>query len=592
MNNGTDIRLEKKQKIIKRLKRRLLPSVLAGFSLPITLFLYGPFDLYAQNSSELAFSLYDFLLPCILLTLFCGLVLSAIPLFLGKKIYPVYITVLFWASVMFFVQGSYLNFGISALEGDGVGESSVSLAAAIINAAIWILTLAAAIFLVVAFKKVRRKLRFIVSFGLALVLIMEATGVVAVSLSGDVYSRKNAEVISSNASGMPKLLTTDGLTTLSENRNVVVFIVDRFDAKYYKRAASQYPELLSELEGFTYYSDYTTLYARTYPSVVSILTEHENDYSESREDYMETAYENADSLKFMKESGYSVGIYSDSYYTYINASSMQDFTDNITAYTDYEITDRASLFGSMLAFSMYRYLPLSLKWTVSDMSTETFSDYVEFKSDDGQDKYVTDNNVVYKQVTETDFTLSDEYGRLNFIHIEGCHAPSEYDENFVKLDESVYNVDIGIKQSFKIINRYLLEMKRLGVYENSTVIITGDHANAERDKTPVEGARVTTLLVKESGKSAGEIAVNNAQACQYDLWATVFSSEGLKPPHENKGTAVFLLDENAERERKYVFHRYIDKDNAEELVYKIRGNANEFSNWELVSSKNIRGIYN
>ena len=271
---------------------------------------------------------------------------------------------------------------------------------------------------------------------------------------------------------------------------------------------------------------------------------------------------------------------------------MQDFTDNVTSYTDYEITDSASLFGSMLAFSMYRYLPLALKWTVSDMSTETFSRYVEFKSDDGQQKYVTDNKSVYEWVTESDFELSDEYGRLNFIHIEGCHSPSEYDENFVKLDESEYDTDIGMKQSFKIINRYLSEMKRLGVYENSTVIITGDHANAVRDKIPVEGARVTTLLVKESGKSTGEVSVNNSQVCQDDLWATVFESEGLENCPEQKGTAVFLLDENAERERRYVFHRYIDRDNAEELVYKICGNANDFSNWKLVSSKNIRGIYN
>ncbi len=591
MNSETDIRSEKRAKRIKRLKRRLLPSLLAGFLLPITLFLYGPFDLYAQNSAELVFSLYDFLLPCVLLTLACGLVLSAIPLFLGKKAYSVYIAVLFWATAMFFIQGSYLNFGITSLEGDGIGESAVSVSAVVVNSVIWLVTLAAVVFFVLKFKAVRKKLRFIVSFGLALVLVMEATGVAAVSIgNGEIYSRK--KIAAEQSDDVPRLLTNDGLTTLSSNKNVVIFIVDRFDTKYYREAAAEYPEIFSELEGFTYYSDYTTLYARTFPSVVSILTEYENDYSDKRTDYIKKAYENADSLRFMKEAGYSIGIYSDSYYTYTNASDMREFTDNVTSYTDYTVNDKAGLFGSMLTLSAYRYFPLALKGVASGISTETFSRYVDFKADEGQQKYTTDNKTVYEWVKNCDFKLSDEYGRLNFIHIQGCHSPNLYGADFEELDEQTYDTDVGMKQSFKIISRYLSEMKRLGVYENSTVIITGDHASAVRDKTPVEGARVTTLLVKESGKSSGATVTNTAEACQDDIWATVFESEKLEGYPECKGTAVFLLDENAVRERRYIFHRYIDSESAEEMTYRIKGNANVFSNWELVGSRYIRGIYN
>ncbi len=590
MDNGKIQNSENRNKAIKRLKRKIAPSLLAGFSLPVTLFLYGPFDLFAQNRAEFLFTLYDFLFPCLIITFICGVILSAIALLLRKTAYRVYTAVLFWASVMLFLQGSYLNFGYTALTGDGVTEAAPPWLV-VTNAVIWASTLAITIVCVLKLKSVRKNLKTIVSFGLALILFMECVGTVTVSFKDDVFANQEDILSQGNDSIGAKMLTAENLTTLSENNNVVVFVVDRFDSSYYKKIVSDAPELLSELDGFTYYSDNVSLYPRTFPAITYMLTGAEKSGDTDRLDYFKEAYQNADNLRYLNDNGYGINIYTADYYAYDNASVMAEYTQNVTSYTSMRITDKAQLIGSMIAFSAYRYFPFFLKGTVDFISTSSFSSLVEFSSDSDEEKYSTDNKKVYEQLTSEDFTLTNEAGRYTFLHIDGCHGPSKYDAQFNEVEGNNSNILDMATQSFAIINRYIREMKRLGVYDDATIVITGDHAAAISDSKPVEGARVTTLLFKSSGAVNTDIIENKAQACQEDIWKTIFASEGLDIPEGCGGENLLTVSEAAERTRRYVFHR-MNGNTAEEIEYKIIGNANDFSNWSIVSRKEIQRIYN
>ena len=579
----------KRQKRIKRLKRKLLPSLLAGFSLPITLFLYGPFDLFAQNRSELNFSLYDFLLPCILLTVTCGAILSAIALILRRKVYSVYLAVLFWASVMFYVQGSYLNLGYTKLSADGISEPT-PIIIVILNAVLWLLTLGAVIFLVLKLKPVRKKLKGVVSLVLAIVIFMECVGVVAVSFEAGVYDTRE-DVLASDMDGVGvKMLTTKNMTTLSKDRNVLVFLVDRFDADYFEKAQREVPELLGELDGFTYYSDHVSLYARTFPAVTHLLTGVEKDAQTKRRAYFKEAYESAEYLRYMDSQGYGVNVYTSDFYAYENAVHMDGYVQNVTTYESYEIVDKYELVSSMIAFSLYRYFPFFLKGTVDYIGSDTFDGLVKFEGAEDEEKYTTDNKNVYNELISKDFTLTDESGRFTFLHIDGCHGPSSYDGDFSELDKQSWDTIGMMTQTFKIINRYISEMKRLGVYESSTIVITGDHASAVSDSKPVEDSRITAFLLKPSGSNDGEIRVSKAQTCHDDIWRTVFESEGLEGYPATCGESVIGLGEDVARDRRYVFHR-IDGDTTEEIIYRITGNARDFSNWTVESRRDIPKIY-
>ena len=580
---------ESRQKRIKRIKRKLPASLLASFSLPVTLFLFGPFDLFAQNRAEFNFSLYDFLLPCVLIALVCGAVLSAVALFLRKKVYSVYIAILFWASVMLYVQGSYLNFGYTQLSADGVSEPA-PVWLVVFNAAIWAVTLGVTVFLVLKFKPVRKKLKGAVALVLSIVMFMECVGVAAVSFGEGVYDTPK-DVLQSDTDGVGvKMLTTNNMTTLSKDRNVVIFLVDRFDADYYEKAKLEAPELLEELDGFTYYSDHVSLYARTFPAVTNMLTGFEKPAETGRKKYFEKSYGDAVFLEYMDSQGYGVNVYTSDFYAYENAAQMDGYAQNVTTYTSYEITDKYELVSSMIAFSLYRYFPFFLKRTVDHIGSDTFDRLVRFEGASDEEKYTTDNKKVYEELTSKDFTLTEESGRFTFLHIDGCHGPSSYGADFSELEEQSWDTVGMMTQSFKIINRYINEMKRLGVYENATVIITGDHAAAISDSKPVEDSRITAFLLKPSGSDHKGIKESRAQTCHGDIWRTVFASEKLMDYPYAHGENIMELGEDTVRERRYIFHR-IDGDQTEEIIYEITGSARDFSNWKIVSRRDIPKIY-
>ena len=57
----------------------------------------------------------------------------------------------------------------------------------------------------------------------------------------------------------PRVLTYENMGKLSKGKNVVFFLVDRFDAKYYAQKIAQDPDFFDGLDGFTYFNDYTSL---------------------------------------------------------------------------------------------------------------------------------------------------------------------------------------------------------------------------------------------------------------------------------------------------------------------------------------------
>ncbi len=338
------------------------------------------------------------------------------------------------------------------------------------------------------------------------------------------------------------ILTEDNLCKLGSENNIIYFVIDRFDYEYYERARNSAPEIFYNLDfgGFTYFDNSISLYPRTCPSITYMITGVENDFSLSRNDYFAKAYSRSDFIRALYSAGYGINIYTDSYYGYSNASYMANYASNVK------------------------------------------------KQGDGA-AYSTDMRDVYNYINQDG--LSIEGGKnYSFIHISGTHMPLLYDENFEPLSEGdsrEWNSTLGMKQSFKIINRYIDEMKRLGVYDNATIIITGDHASIGSDSAiPLKWAYVTPLFVKKAGVSGGELETSSAPVCHEDIFATILESEKINTD-VYFGKSVFDFAEDEERVRKFYFQRYdkIDgKTNYQQYVYEVVGNARGYENWKLCDS--------
>lgn len=558
-------------------KERLLPSILLALLAPLTVCFVAPFEIYGSNFAEFKFLLSDFWALCLLIAVGAALLLGTALLLSRGKLFNILYGLIFGLSLMFFLQGNYLSLGQNSLTGDGTAEA-ISVGYMVFDTVLWVLVTAAcitAMLLLNRHEKHKDTVRLVATMATAVLLFMSFVSFLTTSLTTDVYATEK-----SGGTDGQQVLTNENLNTLAKDDNIIVFIVDRFDADYYDEAMKDCPEIFDELDGFTYFTDYISRYPRTFPGITYLATGRETDFSMSREEYLKDAYQNSDLLHAIKNSGYDINLYTQSYYGYENAADMADCVTNVSPQIGYEIVDRPRLSLDMLRLSLYRYLPSCFRFVVGDIRTTTFDRYVEYDATEG-DVYTPDMKDIYADVSGEDFTFRDADKGYSFIHMDGTHLPNKYDENFNDVSaEDKYDANVAMKQSFKIIAAYIQEMKRMGVYEDATIVITGDHASIGYDKREVQFPHMTALLVKPAGATQEEILTSNAQISPEDVMATVLKAAG-SPLASDFGRTVFEIPEDEERTRRYYF-QLMDGQNHEQIVYDIVGAGRDFENWHIV----------
>lgn len=591
----------KSRKRVYGFKNKLLTSLLLSIAAPLTVCFFGPLETYCGNIDEFTFALGDFFPYVILIALGMAALVFGLLMLLDGRAFDITSAVLLALAILTFAQKYYLNMGVNALAGDGVGEVEVALWAIILNAAIWVVVIGGAIALALVLKN-QNKARFFVSTALVLMAVLVTQAIGCIAISADVLSPDQSALEgekTENTTRVPSALTYENLNELSEGNNVVFFLIDRFDVRYFEALRKKEPELFDKLDGFTFYNDYTSLYCRTYPAVSSILTGKENSFEESRLNYFKEIYTDGGHLRNLYNAGYNVNVYTEKYYVYDDAYYMSDYVSNISGVKGYEIDSNLALSWDMLRLSLSNSLPFLAKDVVGYMSTPDFNSHAVYEAD--EPVYDADMKNVYDYITGNDFVTVEGKGQFSFIHIYGCHTPIKYNLNWEEANEKEKNdTTMALKQSLTIIYEYISEMKRLGVYDDATIVITGDHPAALSDTKLIgeasksdNGTRVTAMLFKRAGESGTALATSTAQISQDELWATIYESEGLTSL--KSGESFFDIPEGVDRERRYLFQLSVtreDKSRADEIVtYKIVGSARVKENWSIESREVIGKIY-
>ena len=591
-----------------RAKRKIPLSLLLALTAPLTVCFFGTFELYAGNMGEFLFSLGDFLPLCIAFALIAAAVIFAVLMLLNGRAYDIACAVVLWITVMLFAQRYYLNLGVNALAGDGVGNAGADPLAVLFNALLWVVVGCVFIAGAILLKK-RNVAHFFVTCAVILIAILavQTIGFASLSFTTDVYTpvtdrAENQEPdANENAVKEPSILTYNNLNELSKGKNVVFFLIDRFDVRYFEALQKTSPEYLDGLDGFTFYNDYTSLYCRTYPAVSSILTGKDNDFEDTRLNYFKKIYTDGGHLRAMHNAGYDVNVYTEKYYAYDNAAYMSDYVDNLSGANEYTIDSESALSIDMIRLSLSTGLPFSFKGAVGTMSTSTFNSHAVYKTD--EPLFDADMKNVYNYITENEFTKVDSRGQFTFVHLFGCHTPVVYDEEWNEIpegDKKRNDTTMALKQSLTIIYEYIEQMKALGLYDDATIVITGDHPAALSDSKLIgeasksdNGTRVTAMLFKKSGDSGTKLKTSTAQISQDELWNTIYESEGLSSL--KTGDSFFDIPEDEQRTRRYLFERSVkleDGTRADEIVqYKITGSARNRDNWEIEKVTVVGKIY-
>lgn len=338
------------------------------------------------------------------------------------------------------------------------------------------------------------------------------------------------------------VLSTEHLLEVGTGHNVIVILIDRFDTRYVDMIAAADPDYGDLLADFTYYNNNVSTYSRTYPAVATMLTGTLRDFApqSTAADYFETAYQNSPLLKALKENGYAVNLYTAEYYAYRNARALRGYVDNIAA-----------------------------------------------AEDSGTTPYEICDSDLYAQLATEGLTIGDATDTFTFLHLNGTHYPYQIDENGADPGKNG-TAEGAARGSMAFVRMYVEELKRLGVYDNATVIVTGDHPDPISDYCEPTRARPTALFVKQAGVQH-PFETSSAPLSDLDLIPSVLQEIRADPADIN-GTAYWDVDEHAERTRYHYFLLNSKPSGNESVtVYAVTGDARVFENWERVENKSING---
>lgn len=537
------------------LSSHLLLCALVCLAFVVTLLLFPPLDIYQRNAAYFTFRLGEFLPALLLLSLAAFAVLLAATLLLPRRLGILLLTLLFAWTLGAYVQATNLSTGIGILDGQSVSllhEGGAILS----NALIWAALLALPFLLLFFFKKAWNvSLRFVslLIAGMQL-LILPFT-----------YQGATFPYIS-NA-----YLSTEKIFELSEEENVVVFVLDGFDNEFLDIVTFDDPAYLEPLGGFTYYPNTTASYGRTFPAMPYLLTAVRPDYSVLFSTYMRRAHEEGSFLRDVQEAGFHTRVFTPLLQSAGDASFMEGEVDNV-AYGRRAI-DTPGLLRGWMTLSAYRYMPLALKshfW----MYTADFEDYVHIEEGEA---YLMDDPKFYQALLAQGLSTQDEYRQFILYHLHGPHAPYTLDSD-ANYQPNGTNFKEQTRGSLHIVYEYLRQMKELGIFDYSTIIITADHglgesrSYAEEKKTPTP-----VFFIKYAGETDEEpLRIHRGPVSHDDFHPTVMDAVGGDPARYPDGIPVYAIDEEEHRVRAFT-HSYRDLIE----VYNIYDNARDPDEWYL-----------
>ncbi len=550
------------------LKEKLLISLLTSFAASFIVFVFNPIDIFANNAQEFSFALNDFILPLLLCFLVCFAAVFGILMIFNKHLLNTITSVILSIFVSSYIYNLTFGKGIFVS-----GDIRIDLTEAqnayfiILGITIYVM------FLLGLFLK--KQWKNICIFLCVLLIAMNSATLVTD------FTAKNAA--KTNGANVEYALTEKNMFNVSDKENVVYFLFDRFDKIFYDEVVEKYPDYFSKtLDGFTYFDNAVSTFSRTYPAVAGLITGITYDGKTNADDYFKKAYTTSPFLKDLKSNGYNINLYVDRYYEYSDAKYLNGIADNATKVNGYTPNQKLIL-NYLLKLSNGRIFPYKMPITMFRFTAQgTVLKLSDLKTD--SKIYHDDDAEVYKNLTANGLSTYDSDKNFTFIYLHGSHSPFTLNSNVKRVSESTsLEQTVG---SFKIIDEYINELKRLGVYDNTTIVITGDHGYPYTDTEPPleymdEGTR-TCVFIKPKN-STGELKTKHTQASLTDIIPTIVKDTNLKTDYDY-GDSLFDIDENQTRTRIY-YHSRLSGDS--KLIfdkYEITGDAADKNNWKFQES--------
>ena len=624
-----------KLKLLLPPKRKIAAILSISFASALMLFIYTPLDIYINNPSNFIVSWRVMLLPFFTAFLLCFLVLASILVLIWHRkilvgivlltlcgalfvalqfaLIPTYyilaavaFAMILWVSlikllkeeaadvvmlimwgvlVAAYIQTLFLNGRMVVMMGQHTEYGEISTGN-ILNLLIWVVIILAPLCTYMIFKLKKKTFRYekVFVFSLAIISGMQIAGLLSSAISSDLPEGYDQE---------PVYFSYEGAVNFNPDENILVFKLDTLDTRIVNQAFEHYPRLWDEFDGFTYYTNNTSEYFDTLASVTSMLTRHHHLPDETGWPFIERAWNRHTIVDTLKDNGFRSNLFIDRMCSFNRFELIKDRADNIMVADGMNLHMRP-FYVLTTRISLGRLSPYLLKNTwLSTISTDFSIQYFSIDVDNNTSYFIpivgTESDMrFYRFLKQAEFSKDVEESVFLKMHFYTAHAdgdkhdPTSHGYHF---DEEIGEVLWGgnrfdtARGTFAILNYYFSRMKEIGVYDNSTIIILGDHGLREQYPETV------ALFIKPKG-SIGALTVDTeTELSTLYLQSSILDAAGL--PYEELGVSYFdIINGLAPAPAKRTL--YVPGRNAASPSARVYG---EYGVWEVVGDANDIGSW-
>lgn len=577
--------------MIKILKNQT-PEIVTAVLFSTTLLVFGPASIYLTNTIEFSNSLGDLLSAgislAVLISIVLFLVLMALRAF-GPAGPEKGTALLFAAAFLLWLQGNFLLWRYGPLDGREIPWSSMKRFG-YIDGAVWIVILIAAVVFSSGVHKIAGR------GSLLLIFAQLAYGAVLYVGQQEPPSFKKYSVDTKNQ------------FVFSKRNNVILLVLDSFQTDVFAEIVTESPEIAKPFEGFTYFRNSLGGYPFTELSVALMLTGRYYDNSRPFERWKKDAFGSASIPRVLKADNWQVDLFPMiSFSLHYSEDIASNFVPGLPP------GERRLDIAFIYDLSFFRCVPHFLKriihndqdWTVKRLYLRYWKGPT--RVDDSTTRLIRpvarrtlknrrlfspkafqrNQDVKFVDAMLSESRVVDSRGACKFYDLGGPHIPLRLNENmrYRPMHVNRRNYKRSATASLKLMGLFLDHLQRLGIYDDSIVVIVGDHGAGYQGQSfvvqpgmPVAGdgtdivtqpARITALpliLVKPLG-SRGGLKISDQPVSLADIPATVFSDLGL--PVRDSGISMFAIDGSRPRERRFL--QYLGRD-----IYSYYGDMTEY----------------
>jgi hypothetical protein len=453
-------------------------------------------------------------------------------LFFKGTLFQKWVSVVFAIGLLFYIQANILVWGHGYLDGHTINWNAY-LISAIIDSLVWIGIIA------ISLLKYEKLFKYITISSIFL-LVIQAGGLLSLMyLSPPEPQWKSYSFNFTNS-------TFD----FSENENVILIILDTYQSDVFQEIIEENNSYQSYFTGFTYYRNAVGGYPRTIAAIPLILTGKYYKNEEPVDRYIKKVYESSSLLKSLKNEGYIVEIYQN--------DNIIVPSEDIASNVQPKKIDVQSELNIIYRIDLFRNFPEPLK---AGLSPILINVYREFEYD----------KLFYDEIGHKS-KISTTEPVFKFYHLNGPHYPFGLNENvqYQDLPDNRAGFKEQSKASLQIVNRLFQELKNLGIYNNSLIIILGDHGMQDGaygiNTRQLEDQEMLTIVpdkVVSGGiplvlikpiNSSHPLVISDAPVSLSDIPVTVMTELGISS--EFPGISIPDIPISEKRERKFYYYNW------------------------------------